>query len=226
MDASEKNYPVKVILTDDHQMFIEGLSELLFKIEGVELVATANNGKEALDLLETHACDLVIIDIHMPVLDGIETTKLIKLNYPQTRVLILSMDNEINLIKSILQAGASGYILKNTGREELRKAIMKISGGGNYFSEEVSLELAHQFMPHTTADKSIHKDTIPLTEREMEILKLVALEYSNPQIADKLFISTKTVETHRKNLIKKLGVKNSLGLVKHAILKGLIAIHN
>lgn len=216
---------IKVLLVDDHQMFVDGLSELIGKISQVELVATAQNGREALDLLLIHPCDLVILDIHMPILDGIETTKLIKLNYPEIKVLILSMDNEISLIKSILSAGASGYILKNTGKAELENAIIKLSEGGNFFSEEVALEMAHQFMPQMEKRFS-GKETIPLTERELEILKLIALEYSCPQIAEKLFISPKTVETHRKNVIKKLGVKNSLGLVKHAIMKGLIEIKN
>jgi DNA-binding NarL/FixJ family response regulator len=181
----------------------------------VELIATANNGQEVISKLEETLCDVAILDIHMPVIDGLQTTKIIKQRFSQTKVLILTMNNEFSLIKSLLQAGALGYILKTTGREEFERALRRVEAGLTYFSEAVATELARQYMPEPTLAST-------LSEREKEIVALVAREYSSHEIGNILFIAPTTVDTHRRNIMQKIGVKNTAGLVKFALKQGII----
>lgn len=211
---------VKIILADDHQMFLDGLAALLQQIEHLEIVATVNNGKQAIDTLAQKKCDLVIIDLHMPDMDGIATTRAVKKDYPQVKVLGLTMDNELESVRALLDAGASGYILKNTGRTELELAIDQVMKGENYLSSAVGNQLAQSLLLNKKKpeDNLLHQ----LTEREIEILAMIANENSNTEIAEKLFISPKTVETHRKNLMKKIDVHNSLGIYKFAVKHKLI----
>jgi DNA-binding NarL/FixJ family response regulator len=209
---------VKILLADDHQMFIDGLSMLISNMPGVELVATASNGAEVLHILTHTPCDLVILDVHMPVMDGIEATKQIKLLHPSIQVIALSMTEDPEVIRQLVYAGASGYIPKNTNKNELQLAITRVMQGESYLNEA--------FVPnklengHITIKRA--NEPMRLTDREVEILCQICCEKSNQEIADQLFISPKTVETHRKNLIKKLKVKNSMGLVKIALRHGLI----
>ncbi|HBL75438.1 MAG: hypothetical protein A2W90_03855 [Bacteroidetes bacterium GWF2_42_66] len=207
---------IKILLADDHQMFLDGLSALLTQINHLEIVAAVNNGAQLLEKLKTTEADLVIIDLHMPVLNGLEATKMIRNLYPSVKVLGLTMDNELDSIKDMLEAGASGYILKNTGKAELELAIRQVIMGENYLSQSLSNQLAQSLLlkKKTTIEES---ELDMLTDREVEILKMVALENSNAEIAEKLYISPKTVETHRKNLMKKIGVRNSLGIYKFAL---------
>lgn len=207
---------IKILLADDHQMFLDGLSALLTQINQLEIVAAVNNGAQLLEKLKTTEADLVIIDLHMPVLNGLEATKMIRNLYPSVKVLGLTMDNELDSIKDMLEAGASGYILKNTGKAELELAIRQVIMGENYLSQSLSNQLAQSLLlkKKTTIEES---ELDMLTDREVEILKMVALENSNAEIAEKLYISPKTVETHRKNLMKKIGVRNSLGIYKFAL---------
>lgn len=210
--------PIKIIIADDHQIFIDGLTELMAKIYGVELIATANNGQEVIHKLAETPCDVAILDVHMPIMDGLETTKMIKKRFPRTKVLILTMNNEFSLIKNLLQAGALGYILKTTGREELERALRRVEAGLTYFSEAVATELARQYMPEPAI---AIQPAISLSEREKEIVALVAREYSSQEIGNILFIAPTTVDTHRRNIMQKLGVKNTVGLVKYAFRQGL-----
>jgi DNA-binding NarL/FixJ family response regulator len=213
---------IKILLADDHQMFLDGLCALLSQIAYVEIVATANNGAQLLDELKTIQGDLVIVDLHMPVLDGLEATKIIRELYPSLKVLGLTMDNELETIQAMLEAGASGYILKNTGKAELESALLQVMKGENYLSHSISTQLAQSIFLKKKAVAEETSELDLLTEREIEILKMVALENSNAEIAEKLYISPKTVETHRKNLMKKIGVRNSLGIYKFALKHNLI----
>jgi len=213
---------IKILLADDHQMFLDGLSALLSQIAYVEIVATVNNGAQLLEKLKTINGDLVIADLHMPVIDGLEATKMIRELYPSVKVLGLTMDNELETIQAMLEAGASGYILKNTGKAELELAILQVMKGENYLSQSISTQLAQSLFQKKKAVPEEVSELDMLTEREIEILKMVALENSNVEIAEKLFISPKTVETHRKNLMKKIGVRNSLGIYKFALKHKLI----
>ena len=162
------------------------------------------------------------MDIDMPVLNGIEATKLIKEKFPHVKVIILSMHNESGLIKTLLKTGADGYVLKNADRSELLEAIKMVSGGKSYFSADVTRSLA---VGDENPGSGFHKENkvADLTTREIEILKLIAEGYSNKEIGDKLFISHRTVDTHRTNLMKKLDVNNVAGIIRFAISNGFIS---
>lgn len=214
---------IKILLADDHQMFLDGLSALLSQIAYVEIVAAVNNGAQLLERLKTINGDLVIVDMHMPVMDGLEATKMIRERYPSLKVLGLTMDNELDTIQAMLEAGASGYILKNTGKAELELAILQVMKGEHYLSQSISTQLAQSLFLKKKAVAEEISELDLLTDRETEILKMVALENSNIEIAEKLYISPKTVETHRKNLMKKIGVRNSLGIYKFALKHKLIS---
>ncbi len=206
----------RIILADDHQMFLDGLIALLAQIGDTEVVAAVNDGAQLLEVLGTVKADLVIADLHMPVLGGLEATRKIRERYPSVKVLGLTMDDELENIQEMLEAGASGYILKNTGKLELEMAIRQIMDGGTYLSLSLSNQLAQSLLLQKKAIVERLGELEMLTGREIEILKMIALEHSNAEIAEKLFISPKTVETHRKNLMKKIGVRNSLGVYKFA----------
>lgn len=214
---------IKVILADDHQMFLDGLASLLARLEDVEVIATANSGKEVMEKLTGLSPDLVIVDINMPDMNGLETTRKIKEKYPHIKVLGLTMENDLQLVTGMLEAGASGYILKNTGKTELELALRQVMKGEPYLSQTISNQLAQNLLRNFQQKNDPEDPLKSLTERELEILKLIALEHSNTEIADLLFISPKTVETHRKNLMRKIEVKNSLGVykfpVKHKLLE-------
>ena len=207
---------IRIILADDHQMFLDGLAALLAQINGVEVVAAVNDGAQLLEKLKITPADLVIADLHMPVLNGLEATRKIKELYPSLKVMGLTMDDEPENVQDMLEAGASGYILKNTGKLELETAIRQVMGGGTYLSQSLSNQLAQRLLLRKKAVVEEMNELETLTGRETEILKMIALENSNAEIAEKLFISPKTVETHRKNLMKKIGVRNSLGVYKFA----------
>lgn len=207
---------IRIILADDHQMFLEGLSALLAQVPGFEVVAAVNDGAQLLRMLETTPAELVIADLHMPVLGGLEATRKIRELYPSMKVLGLTMDNAPENIQEMLEAGASGYILKNTGKLELELAIRQMMAGGIYLSQSLSNQLAQRLLIQRKTIVEQMSELETLTGREIEILKMIALEHSNAEIAEKLFISPRTVETHRKNLMKKIGVRNSLGVYKFA----------
>ncbi len=209
---------IHVILADDHQIVLDGLMSILEQEKDICSVGEALNGKQLLDLLEKKQANVAVIDIDMPLMNGIETTKEIKALYPEMKVLILSMYNDNEYIRRLIEVGASGYILKNKGKEELVNAIRKIAAGGQYLGEAVVKTL----MDDIQKIKKPNDNKIPLTKREKEVLVLIANGNSTPQIADKLFIAPSTVETHRRNLIDKLGVANSKELIKYAFENGYI----
>ena len=216
---------IRLIIADDHQMFLDGICELTASLPDVEVVATATNGEQVIHLLEHIVCDLAILDIQMPIQDGLTTTREIKKRFPHVKVLILTMNNELSLIKHMLEAGALGYILKTNGREELARAIRKVASGLNYFSDAVAQELARQYLSAEGANGRGNGATLSesqLSDREKEVVALVAREYSSVEIADILFIAPTTVDTHRRNAMHKLGVKNLAGLVRYALKIGLI----
>ncbi len=211
---------IRILIADDHEIFRDGIRALLEKEKNIEVIGDAANGSEVINFLENNEVDVILMDIDMGNINGIDATFNLKKKYPEVNVLALSMYGEYNYILKMIEAGANGYILKNAGKEEMLTAINSVAAGGSYFSREVSMRLFENInkLQKSTANKS----EIPLTNREIEILKLIAQEYSNAEIADKLFISIRTVDTHRRNLIEKLGVKNTAGLVKYAMKKGLI----
>ena len=210
---------IKVLLADDHQIVLDGLSLLLEMENDIQKVEGVLDGSMVLKVLEYAKVDVAVIDVEMPNMDGIAATLAIKEKYPQVKVLILTMYNEENFITQLIQAGASGYILKNRGKEELVDAIRKVANGGEYFGEAVTKALVNSIK---TPKKRNDNDLVTFTKREEEVLKLIADGLSTPQIAEKLFIAHSTVETHRRNLIDKTGVANSKALIKYAYKNGFM----
>jgi len=205
---------INVLLTDDHQLIIDGLKSLLKDQEDINVSAEANNGREALRILGFLPVEVVLMDIDMPVMNGIETLKEVKKQYPDVKVIIISMHNEAGMIKSLIDLGANGYLLKSCTQDEVVDAIRKVAAGQASFSTDVTMAL---LKPANQEQK-----TEILTERETEILKLIAAGFSNKEVGDKLFISHRTVDTHRTNLMKKLSVNNIAGLISYAIKNGIV----
>ncbi len=212
---------IKIIITDDHQMVIDGLKSILDNSEGVKVIATANNGRELLRLLEIIDTDVVLMDIDMPVMNGIETMQAIKNSNKSCKVIILTMHEERALVKKMTDSGAKGYLFKNSDKEELLLAIKRVHEGGVYFSSALTLNLlgAEKMEKGSTSEGNV---AYMLTDREIEILKLIASGLSNKEIGDQLFISHRTVDTHRTNLMKKLEINNIAGLIRFAIKNGYI----
>jgi two-component system nitrate/nitrite response regulator NarL len=205
----------KVYIVDDHQMLIDGLKALLNGEPTISIIGESNSSKHALiQILNLHPT-IVLTDINMPEMDGIELTKEIKNKNPEIKVIALSMFGERDTINDMLKAGVSGYVLKNTGKAELLNAIDKVSKGETFFSEEVSAEIMR-------ASSVSESKEITLSAREIEVIELIAKEYSNAKIAETLFISERTVETHRKNIFRKTDTKGVLGLLKYCVDKRII----
>ena len=217
---SEKK--IKIMIVDDHQIFIDGISLLLSNEENISVFAHANNGKDALAILEKGSVDIVLIDIEMPILNGYDTTAIITTKYPNTKVICLTTHDEKSIVQKMLNAGATGYLLKNIDKETLIKAINSVINGIPYFSSEIPIALESSIPPlNLKAEKqSININT--LSAREVEILTFIANGLSNNEIAVKLSLSPKTIETHRTNIMQKLNVHNVVGLVKFAIKSGLV----
>lgn len=210
---------IKIIIADDHQLFIEGIHSLINSMENMEIIHEVNNGQQLIEYLENTKCDLVLMDINMPIIDGIEATKIIKKLYPEIKILMLTMFSSRDYIEKLLRVGADGYLLKNTDASELKEAIESLMRGESYFSKEVTERIMEGLQKKKHDEKNKH--LIELTEREIDVLKLIVQEFTTAEIAEKLFISPHTVETHRKNLISKLNVRNIAGLVKYAIENGI-----
>lgn len=202
---------IKVALVDDHQTVIDGLLSLLKGTDSVELVFSTTAPEEVLGLLQIHEVDILITDVMMPVLPGNELARLARKAFPQLRILALSMSGQGDLVNEMInEADIAGYVLKNIGKQELVMALEKIAAGGIYFGEEVIRELKASDQRKKQAEEA------HLTEREIEIIRLIEKEYNNRQIADALFISERTVETHRKNIFRKTNTGSVIGLVKYA----------
>jgi DNA-binding NarL/FixJ family response regulator len=216
------NETIRILLVDDHKIVRDGIISLLQDESRYDIVGQAENGIEALDKIEQLAPDLVLLDINMPIMDGLECARQITIKYPEVKILTLTMLNEQEHIKNMLAAGAGGYLLKNSGKEELIAAINKVMEGETYFSEEVKNLIMMDMIKKKTASGKISGEPIPLTPRELDVLELIIDEYTNQEIAEKLFISVRTVDAHRRNLLEKTGSRNTAGLVKFAIENNLI----
>jgi DNA-binding NarL/FixJ family response regulator len=212
----EQNPLNRILLVDDHQMFIDGIRVLLEKSK-YKIIGEALNGTEALKFLETNEVDIVITDINMPGMSGCDLTKTIKKQNPNQKVIVLSMYNDREIIHEIIMSEAEGYILKNTGKQELLLALERINNGGTFYSNEVIEIITENYVTKQKAFENLKE----LSERELEIIKLICQEFSTPEIAGMLFISPLTVETHRKNILKKTKVRTIVGLIKFAIENGI-----
>lgn len=209
---------IKILIVDDHKIIRDGIKSMLMDEKDIIIVGEEENGNAALKTLGTKEVDVVLSDISMPIMGGSDLTKNINQYHPKTKVLILSMHEEEQYIKDLIENGASGYILKNTGGDDLINAIRTVAGGKNYFSNEVYSTLIMGGSKKTSSSE----DEVQLTKREIEVLKLISEEMKNHEIAEKLFVSTRTVDTHRRNLLQKLNVKNTAGLVRYAVKAGIV----
>jgi DNA-binding NarL/FixJ family response regulator len=205
---------VNILLVDDHQIVVNGLKSLLAQKPEYLVKGEALNGAEALAVLAVLKIDLVLMDIDMPVMNGIEATKEIKKQFPEVKIIMLTMHDEKAMIKSMLDLGADGYLLKNSSLSELDSAIQSVYLGKQFLSDDVNSAL---MAPDIDKSGALSE----LTDREIEIIKLIAEGMSNKEIGDKLFISHRTVDTHRTNLMNKLGLHNVAGIVRFAISNGL-----
>lgn len=204
---------IRILVVDDHPMVIEGMKAILQQISFVEVVGTANNSFQALELTDTLQPDLIITDINLPEVSGIELTTRIKKKYPSIKVIGMSTFNDRSYISQMIQSGADGFLVKSASREEIEQAIPMVLEGQLYLSVDIT-------MSRTEKQHLQHQPVI--TRREKEILALIADGLTNPQIAEKLFISLNTVDTHRKNLLAKFETNNSAALIKLATKAGLI----
>ncbi len=210
---------IKIALADDHQLFRNGLKILLGSFNEFEVVAEASNGNELLRALETTAADIVLMDISMPEMDGVEATGRLSREMPVTRVIALSMYGEEEYYYRMLDAGAKGFILKDSDISDVHDAIIAVHKGGNYFSQELLYHVINRIKNREQEVKSSS-----LSKREKEILLKICEGLSNHEIADSLFISKRTVDKHRANLLAKTGSKNTASLILYAIKNRLIEI--
>jgi two-component system nitrate/nitrite response regulator NarL len=204
----ENTLSTNLFIVDDHQLVVDGLRSLLNNEEKYTIVGCSNQSKEVMARLDELSVNILLTDINMPEMSGVELTRNVKKKYPHIKVLALSMFGERQVIKEMVDAGISGYILKNTGKQELLEALDKLAKGQTFFGEEVTRELMKSFR---NSDEESH-----LTNREVEIIRLIECEHSNKKIADLLFISERTVETHRKNIFRKTCTQSIVGLLKYA----------
>lgn len=213
---------IKVGIADDHTLFREGMSVILDSTSDMELSFSVENGRKAIDLFEKDAesAEVVLVDLKMPVMDGFETTRHMKAQFPNVKILILTMIDEDDYILHALDEGANGYLLKDSTAEEVTNAIRQVAKSDYYFSDRASRAMVEGRQKRSKGRKLLA--TTPITEREREVLELICQEMTTSDIADKLFLSHRTVESHRKNLMEKLGAKNTAGLVVRAVKEGYV----
>ena len=216
---------IKLLLVDDHKVLRDGIRYMLALQEKINVnVDEAENGSEAIAMAKQFSYDVIIMDINMPDVNGIEATEEIIKNNKDAKILALSMHDEEYYIVKMIQAGAKGYILKSIGSEELLQAIIKVSHGEKYYSSEAALKLMGNYHDDIVERKPRKRESYKgiLSKRELEVLKLIANEYTNDQIAKKLFISKRTVDSHRQNMLGKTQAKNTAGLLRYAVKNNLI----
>ena len=212
---------INILIADDHEMIRKGISALLKDQPGISIIGTASNGQQAVDFCSNNPVNVVLMDLQMPVMSGIEATAAIVSKNPNTRVLAVTINEETSFIMEVLNAGATGYIMKHSTGEKIVQAIKDVSEGKKHFSADVLSKMSSQFrIGGTTLARDPHKVTI--TNKEQEVLNLLVMERTNQEIAEQLDCSVRTVDTHRRNIIKKLGVRNIVGLTKYALKHGLV----
>jgi DNA-binding NarL/FixJ family response regulator len=208
---------IKLVIADDHTMFVDGIDSILSKEQNIEVIGRCYDGPSVVDFLKEHKADILLLDVNLPGMSGIEVCKQLVKNGTKVNIIAISMFNEESFVTEILNNGAQGYILKNTGREELLKAINTVMKGQSYFSKEVTQTIMKGLMKSRKASNSSTKFIPKVSRREKEVLKLIMEEFTTQEIANKLFISLKTVESHRSSLLAKLNARNSAGLVRIAL---------
>lgn len=213
---------MNVLIADDHTMFVDGIESILRTENNINTVGRCYDGKSVLEFIVKNEVDVLLLDVNLPEMNGIEVCKEALKIKPQLKILAISMFNEESFVSEILNNGAKGYILKNTGREELLKAIRTVHKDESYFSKEVTETIMKGLMNKRKAGAKSSGNFPKISRREKEVLKLIIEEYTTQEIADELYISLKTVESHRSNLLSKLNVRNTAGLVRTTIENNLL----
>ncbi|PRY04679.1 LuxR family two component transcriptional regulator [Pontibacter ummariensis] len=218
---------IKLVLTDDHTLIRQGIKSLLQGSDDISIVGEAASGDELIKLLDEAQTevDIVLMDINMPGKDGFETTRHIREHYPDVKVVALSMLDSEPHVQKMLASGADGYVLKNSGKEELRSAIRLVMQGTPYICSNLAMNMLHKATASagpTGQQEEANENQVVLSKREMEVLGLIAEGFTNAEIADKLFTSKRTIETHRQNILEKTKAKNTASLIKMAVKTGLI----
>ena len=213
---------IKLLIADDHQMILDGIAGMLAGQSTYLVAATAPDGQHAMEIISANpdAFDVLLTDISMPLLSGIDLCRMVKASYPRIQVLVLSMYSSITAVEEAVMAEADGYILKSSGKEELLKALHRITAGGTYFSEAILPIIYGQYQKTKTKEEAQRM----LSARELEILALIVKERTSEEIGDALFISKKTVDNHRAHILEKTGCRTTVGLVKWAIRNSLATV--
>ncbi|MET4105608.1 response regulator transcription factor [Hymenobacter sp. UYP22] len=220
---------IKILLTDDHAILRDGIRALLAREADMEVVGEATNGQAMLELLAHTPTDVVLMDVNMPVLDGFAAMPALREQFPEVRVLVLSMLDHENYVHRMMEAGALGYVLKNADITEITYAIRTVAAGREFLCTEIGLNLLRRVVqrPSETTLGALPVSKRPdaaveLSGRELEVLRLIAEGFTNQEIADQLFTSKRTIETHRQNIIEKTQAKNTAALIRYAMTQGLI----
>ena len=220
----DETLAIKVLIVEDFPLIRDGFHEILKKVEGLEIAATAESAEVALTILDESKIDVVLMDIRLPGMDGDEATRVIKERWPDVKVIALTTYGDRGFIQKMLREGASGYMLKDSERSELVKAIFAVHKGENYFSNKVSNILLKSYLPQSkspTTQSGFKVSPDELTRRERDVLRLICQEMTNREIADSMCVSVRTVDSHRRNLLMKIDARNTAGLVKYALRHGL-----
>jgi len=203
-----------ILIADDHAMFADGISSILDTEADINVIGKCLDGPSVLEFLKENKVDVLLLDVNLPGMSGIDVCKTVTAKYPAVKVIAISMFNEESFVTEILNNGAKGYVLKNTGRDELLRAINTVLTGKSYFSDDVTETIMKGLMSQRTGSKKAKKEIPKISKREKEVLDLIVKEHTTQEIAKKLFISLKTVESHRSNLLAKMNARNTAGLVR------------
>ena len=211
---------IKLLIADDHEMILDGYQLLLSQEESIEVIGQAKTGEEVIEkACKAAELDLIILDINMPGKDGIEVTKELKSSFPEIKILIVTMYSRKEFVRNLMEIGVDGYILKNSGKKELLAAIESLGQGEPYYARQVTDLMIKSYQKHRIFDSPLD---IEMSEREKDIIRLIADGLSTIEIGEELFLSTHTISTHRKNILSKLNVKNSAGVIRYGIQTGIV----
>jgi DNA-binding NarL/FixJ family response regulator len=212
---------IKIAIADDYKIFREGLKVSLGQDENMNILFEAENGEELLKMMETDLPEVILMDLKMPIMDGMEATQIVRKKYPSTKILVVSMYEDDKFIIHLMEIGANGYLLKNAEPDEIRKAIYAVNENGYYFNDLVNKALLKKLVIKNNIKPSFNEN-VDLTERELEVLKLICEEKTAAEIAKQIFLSPRSVEGIRQRLIEKIGVRNTAGIVMFAVKNQLV----
>jgi len=210
----------RLLIVEDQPIYVEGLRGILAQDPRLQVMGHAENGQAALDFLAHQTVDVVLLDINMPVLGGLETVPHLQAQHPDTQVIMLTVYDHTPMIMHLLELGVSGYLLKDSRGKEIRDAIHTVAAGGTHYGIEIMKKITQAMRTKQMAPSS----PLRLSPRELEVLRLVVEEFTAQEIAERLFVSKETIDTHRKNIREKLGVRNTAGMVREALRQGLVSI--